>query len=74
MAIFRKFSMAQMFFLKSKANFRDIALTVKMPFVRHLERQFERGKKGQLISKKFSKNKVFNKTLKKAKKNGRMLG
>ena len=36
----------------------------KMPFVRQMEKQFERGKKGQLISKKFAKSKVENKTLK----------
>ena len=29
-----------------------------MPFVRQMEKQFERGKKGQLISKKFAKSKV----------------
>ena len=29
-----------------------------MPFVRQMEKQFERGKKGQLISKKFVKSKV----------------
>ena len=29
-----------------------------MPFVRQMEKQFERGKKGQLISQKFAKSKV----------------
>ena len=33
-------------------------LPAEMPFVRQMEKQFERGKKGQLISKKFAKSKV----------------
>ena len=33
-------------------------LIAEMPFVRQMEKQFERGKKGQLISKKFAKSKV----------------
>ena len=37
--------------------------TAKMPFVRQMEKQFERGKKGQLISKKFAKSKVFKKNM-----------
>ena len=43
------------------ANFRfwSPTLFAKMPFVRQMEKQFERGKKGQLISKKFAKSKVF---------------
>ena len=33
-------------------------MIAKMPFVRQMEKQFEKGKKGQLISKKFAKSKV----------------